>query len=74
MYLVFPPRLWLCMHVCKEICFMYDATAADLKCDLAYFMVIMCQMKLLLLAKCNLIHTELDPVSCNFFSNCSALN
>ena len=66
MYLVFPPRLWLCMHVCKEICLMYAATAADLKCDLAYFMVIMCQMKLLLLAKCNLIHTEFDPVSCNF--------
>ena len=40
------------MHVCEEICLIYAATAADLKCDLAYFMVIMCQMKLLLLAKC----------------------
>ena len=36
MYLVFPPRLWLCMHVCKEICLMYAATTADLKCDLVY--------------------------------------
>ena len=36
---------WLCMHVCEEICLIYAATAADLKCDLAYFMVIMCQVK-----------------------------
>ena len=36
---------WLCMHVCVEICLIYASTAADLKCDLAYFMVIMCQMK-----------------------------
>ena len=36
MYLVFPPRLWLCMHVCNEICLMYAATTADLKCDLVY--------------------------------------
>ena len=50
------------MHVCVEICLIYAAKAADLKCDLAYFMVIMCQMKLLLLAKYNLIHTEFDPV------------
>ena len=33
------------MHVCVEICLIYAATAFDLKCDLAYFMVIMCQMK-----------------------------